>query len=187
MIIYHLRLWIAERRGCSSAIFSPLHIGQNVNLFTEDQESPHAQKLSWVCSGSLPRFPTQTQNKGLVLVVMGTHFQLTVKSGIKWKKKKTALQVVRCVAAVASTSPYFFLPTVWHKHTVSDLGEYRPRSNMVLNVKKNRLSQLSGIHLFCCHTLTWFWWEVWSGDSENGIWQQPKCSLLLFSFHLEWI
>ena len=78
--------------------FSPLHIGQNVNLFTEDQESPHAQKLSWVCSGSLPRFPTQTQNKGLVLVVMGTHLQLTVKSGIKWKKKKTALQVVRCVA-----------------------------------------------------------------------------------------
>lgn len=37
----------------------------------------------WVCSGSLPRFPTQTQNKGLVVVVMGTHFQLTAKSGIK--------------------------------------------------------------------------------------------------------
>lgn len=55
----------------------------------------------WVCSGSLPRFPTQTQNKGLVVVIMGTHFQLTVKSGIKWKekeKKKTALQVVRWVA-----------------------------------------------------------------------------------------
>ena len=26
--------------------FFPLHVGQNVSLFTEDQESPHAQKLS---------------------------------------------------------------------------------------------------------------------------------------------
>lgn len=82
--------------------FFSAYVGQNVSLFTEDPRNHHVPRsYLWVCSGSLPRFPTQTQNKGLVVVIMGTHFQLTVKSGIKWKekeKKKTALQVVRWVA-----------------------------------------------------------------------------------------
>lgn len=86
MIICHLRLWTAERRDVPLLLSA--YVGQNVSLFTEDQESACPEVISESVPGSLPRFPTQTQNKGLVVVIMGTHFQLTVKSGIKWRKEK---------------------------------------------------------------------------------------------------